>query len=342
MLTTFFLIQLKNSDVRLTLDEDGNEATAPMRVLNAPFYGLGVAEVAASGSDKYPVGTLVTANTGYENYTVLKNAEDPYNFIRVLPAHARDESTGVGLYNYISALGMPGLTSLAGLKVLGVEAGKTIFVGSAAGGVGQLVGQLAKARGLHVIGSGMIKTIERRRWAFVIFSIVFLFRYLYLCSNLLAGTEEKVSYLVNKQHFDGAFNYKTEGTREALARLAPKGVDYFYDTIGGETLDTLLELINEKGHILSIGMVSQENGKEPYPIRNLNQISAKGVTIHGFIYYHHLQYFDELDATVRPLLERNAIEYRQQVFDGIENAPEHFINMLDGKYAGKVIIKVDL
>ncbi|KAF9385978.1 hypothetical protein CPB97_004243 [Podila verticillata] len=296
--------------VRLTLDEDGNEATAPMRVLNAPFYGLGVAEVAASGSDKYPVGTLVTANTGYENYTVLKNAEDPYNFIRVLPAHARDESTGVGLYNYISALGMPGLTSLAGLKVLGVEAGKTIFVGSAAGGVGQLVGQLAKARGLHVIGS--------------------------------AGTEEKVSYLVNKQHFDGAFNYKTEGTREALARLAPKGVDYFYDTIGGETLDTLLELINEKGHILSIGMVSQENGKEPYPIRNLNQISAKGVTIHGFIYYHHLQYFDELDATVRPLLERNAIEYRQQVFDGIENAPEHFINMLDGKYAGKVIIKVDL
>lgn len=126
-----------------------------MRVLNVPFYGLGVAEVAASGSDKYPVGTLVTANIGYENYTVLKNAEDPYNFIRVLPAHARDESTGVGLHNYISALGMPGLTSLAGLKVLGVEAGKTIFVGSAAGGVGQLVGQLAKAQGLHVIGSGM-------------------------------------------------------------------------------------------------------------------------------------------------------------------------------------------
>ncbi|KAF9206022.1 hypothetical protein BGZ59_000163 [Podila verticillata] len=280
--------------VRLTLDEDGNEATAPMRLLNVPFYGLGVAEVVASGSDKYPVGTLVTANTGYENYTVLKNAEDPYNFIRVLPAHARATSQ----------------RALAGLKVLGVEAGKTIFVESAAGGVGQLVGQLAKAQGLHVIGS--------------------------------AGTEEKVSYLVNKQHFDGAFNYKTEGTCEALARLAPKGVDYFYDTIGGETLDTLLEVINEKGHILSIGMVSQENGKEPYPIRNLNQISAKGVTIHGFIYYHHLQYFGELDATVRPLLERNAIEYRQQVFDGIENAPEHFINMLDGKYAGKVIIKVDL
>lgn len=316
-----------------------------MRVLNVPFYGLGVAEVAASGSDKYPVGTLVTANIGYENYTVLKNAEDPYNFIRVLPAHARDESTGVGLHNYISALGMPGLTSLAGLKVLGVEAGKTIFVGSAAGGVGQLVGQLAKAQGLHVIGSGMRGekieqggSYEKALIGVCYFSLVLCFT-ISVCV-FLAGTEEKVSYLVNKQHFDGAFNYKTEGTREALARLAPKGVDYFYDTIGGETLDTLLEVINEKGHILSIGMVSQENGKEPYPIRNLNQIASKGVTIHGFIYYHHLQYFGELDATVRPLLERNAIEYRQQVFDGIENAPEHFINMLDGKYAGKVVIKV--
>ncbi|KAF9309283.1 hypothetical protein BG003_009939 [Podila horticola] len=294
--------------VRLTLDSEGNEATASMRILNVPFYGLGVAEVVASGTDKYPVGTLITANTGYEKYTVFENADNPYNLIRVLPEHARDESTGVGLYNYISALGMPGLTSLAGLKVMGVEAGKTIFVGSAAGGVGQLVGQLAKAQGLHVIGS--------------------------------AGSEEKVNYLVTKQGFDGAFNYKTETTRAALTRLAPKGIDFMFDTLGGETLDTVLELINEQGHILSIGMLSQENGKEAYPIRNLNQIAAKGVTIHGFIYYHHLHYFGELDATVRPLLEKGEIEYRQQVFDGIENAPEHFINMLDGKYAGKVAIKV--
>ena len=84
-----------------------------MRILNVPFYGLGVAEVVASGTDKYPVGTLITANTGYEKYTVFEHADNPYNFIRVLPAHARDESTGVGLYNYVSALGMPGLTALA-------------------------------------------------------------------------------------------------------------------------------------------------------------------------------------------------------------------------------------
>ncbi|KAG0373361.1 hypothetical protein BGX24_011817, partial [Mortierella sp. AD032] len=294
--------------VRLTLDSEGTEATASMRILNVPFYGLGVAEVVASGTDKYPVGTLITANTGYEEYTVFEYADNPYNLIRILPAHARDESTGVGLYNYVSALGMPGLTALAGLKVMGVEAGKTIFIGSAAGGVGQLVGQLAKAQGLHVIGS--------------------------------AGSEEKVNYVVTKLGFDGAFNYKTETTRAGLARLAPKGIDYFYDTIGGETLETVVELINEKGHILSIGMLSQENGKAGYPIRNLNLLAPKGVTIHGFIYYHHLQYFGELDETVRPMLERGEMEYRQQVFDGIESAPEHFINMLDGKYAGKVAIKI--
>jgi NADPH-dependent curcumin reductase CurA len=119
-------------------------------------------------------------------------------------------------------------------------------------------------------------------------------------------------------------------------------VDYFYDTVGGEVLDTVLDVINEKGKILSIGMMSQENGKEPYPIRNLNLIARKGVSIIGFIYWHHLQYFEngELDATVRPLLERKDIEYRTEVFDGIENAPTHFINMLEGKYAGKVVIKI--
>ncbi|KAG0214918.1 hypothetical protein BGX28_001124 [Mortierella sp. GBA30] len=298
--------------VRFTLDETGDGMPASWRQLNDPFYGLGIAEVIASGYEKYPVGTLVSSNTGYEKYTRISGLGDPNtpSDIRVLPAHARDESTGVPLSNYISALGMPGLTAFAGLKVLGVEAGKTIFVGSAAGGVGQLVGQLAKTMGLYVIGS--------------------------------AGTDEKVSYLVEKQHFDGAFNYRSDDAREALTRLAPKGIDYYYDTVGGEILDLVLELINEKGKILSIGMVSQENGKEDYPIRNLKVIARKGVSILGFIYWHHLQYFEngELDVTVRPLLERKEINYREEVFEGIENAPKHFINMLEGKYAGKVIIKI--
>ncbi|KAF9111160.1 hypothetical protein BGX27_005320 [Mortierella sp. AM989] len=298
--------------VRFTLDETGSDMPASWRQLNEKFYGLGVAEIVASGCEKYPVGSLVTINTGYEQYTRVAGLNDSntQSDIRVLPAHARDESKGVPLSNYISALGMPGLTAFAGLKVLGVQPGKTIFVGSAAGGVGQLVGQLAKIQGLTVIGS--------------------------------AGTDEKVAYLVNKQNFDGAFNYKTEDAREALTRLAPQGIDYYYDTVGGEILDLVLELINEYGKILSIGMVSQENGKEPHPIRNLNRIARKGVSILGFIYWHHLEYFGngELDSTIRPLLEQKKINYREEVFEGIENAPEHFINMLDGKYAGKVLIKI--
>ncbi|KAF9177841.1 hypothetical protein BGZ51_000550 [Haplosporangium sp. Z 767] len=298
--------------VRFTLDEGSEDVSPERRLLNVPFSGLGVSEVVASGVEKYPVGSLVSTDTGYEQYTRISGLNDPNTSsdIRILPAHARDESKGVPLSNYISALGMPGLTAFAGLKVLDVEAGKTIFVGSAAGGVGQLVGQLAKRQGLHVIGS--------------------------------AGTDEKVSYLVEKQNFDGAFNYKTENAREALTRLAPKGVDYYYDTVGGEILDMMLEFINERGKILSVGMISQENGKEAYPIRNLKVIARKGVSILGFIYWHHLQYFEngELDATIRPLLERKEINYREEVFDGIENTPKHFVNMLDGKYAGKVVIKI--
>ncbi|KAF9996282.1 hypothetical protein BGZ80_010295 [Entomortierella chlamydospora] len=298
--------------VRFTLNETGGDTPASYRRLNDTFYGLGIAEIVASGCDKYPVGSLVTINTGYEQYTRVSGLNDPntQSDIRVLPAHARDESKGVPLSNYISALGMPGLTAYAGLKVLGVQPGKTIFVGSAAGGVGQLVGQLAKIQGLTVIGS--------------------------------AGSDEKVAYLIEKQNFDGAFNYKTEDAREALTRLAPNGIDYYYDTVGGAILDLVLELINEHGKILSVGMISQENGKGDYPIRNLKLIAVRGVSILGFIYWHHLKYFEngELDSTIRPLLERKEIVYREEVFEGIESAPEHFINMLDGEYAGKVLIKI--
>ncbi|KAG0018997.1 hypothetical protein BGZ81_009967 [Podila clonocystis] len=298
--------------VRFTLDETGGGTPASWRQLNVPFYGLGVAEIVASGHPKYPVGTLVTINTGYEKYTRVSGLDDPDqpSDIRVLPAHARDESKGVRLSNYVSALGMNGLTAYAGLKQLDVQPGKTIFVSSASGAVGQLVGQLAKKQGLHVIGS--------------------------------AGSDEKVAALISEQHLDGAFNYKTESTRDALQRLAPKGIDYYYDVVGGSVLDTVLELINEHGRIVSVGMISQENGKEPYPLRNLSYIARKGVHILGFIYWHHLQYFadNSVDNTIRPLIESGEVVYRESVFEGIENAPEHFINMVNGKYAGKVIIKI--
>ncbi|KAF9915957.1 hypothetical protein BX616_004964 [Lobosporangium transversale] len=301
--------------VRFTLNETGGDTPASWRLLNVPFYGLGISEIIASGeavATKYPVGALVSGNVGYEQYTRISGLDDPktQTDLRILPAHARDETKGVPLSYYISALGMPGLTAYAGLKVLDVKPGKIIFVGSAAGGVGQLVGQLAKQQGLRVIGS--------------------------------AGSDEKAAYLIEKQQFDGAFNYKTEDAREALTRLAPNGIDYFYDTVGGAILDLVLEIINEHGKILSIGMISQENGKEPYPIRNLNAIARKAVTIYGFIYWHHLQYFQngELDTTIRSLLEQGKINYREEVFNGIETAPQHFINMLSGKYAGKVIIKI--
>ncbi|KAG0036367.1 hypothetical protein BGZ82_004305 [Podila clonocystis] len=145
--------------------------------------------------DLNSVHTLVTINTGYEKYTRVSGLDDldQPSDIRVLPAHARDESKGVRLSNYVSALGMNGLTAYASLKQLDVQPGKTIFVSSASGAVGQLVRQLAKKQGLHVIDS--------------------------------AGSDEKVAALISEQHLDGAFNYKTESTRDALQRLAPKGID---------------------------------------------------------------------------------------------------------------------
>ncbi|KAF9368115.1 hypothetical protein CPC16_005703, partial [Podila verticillata] len=163
--------------VRFTLDEFGSDTPDSWRQLNQPFYGLGVAEI----------------------YTRVSVPDDPTGSIdiRVLPKHARDESRGARLSHYVSVLGMNGLTAFAGLKQLGVQPGKTLFVSSASGAVGQIVGQLAKKQGLYVIGS--------------------------------AGSDDKVAALVSELHLDAAFNYKTESTRDALKRLAPKGIDYYLD-----------------------------------------------------------------------------------------------------------------
>ncbi|KAG0243502.1 hypothetical protein BGW41_002042 [Actinomortierella wolfii] len=311
--------------VRLFFDE--GYLPPEMADLGLPLTGLSIAEVVASKFDKLPVGTLISANIEWGKFTRISQLQEPSTWqnygIRILPEEARAKANVIPLSYYVSVLGMNGLTAFAGLKVLGggdgskFKPGQTLLVSSAAGAVGQIVGQLAKhLYGLRVIGS--------------------------------VGSDAKVDYLKKHQHFDDAFNYKglkgTDAYVEAIKKIAgPQGVDYYYDLVGGEMLDAVLELQNEFGAILSVGMLSQENGKEKYGIKNLNQIVTKGTTIYGFIYWHHLKYFEngELQEKVGGLLESGKLHFRERVIDGIENAPQTFINLINGVYdGGKISIKV--
>ncbi|ORY31565.1 NAD(P)-binding protein [Rhizoclosmatium globosum] len=161
---------------------------------------------------------------------------------------------------------------------------RTLFVSAAAGAVGQVVGQIGKRLGLRVVGS--------------------------------AGSDEKVSLLVDKLGFDAAFNYNTSNIKDKLVELCPNGIDIYFENVGGETLDAVLAVMNNHGRIPVCGMISQYNGAGD-GIHNLIQIIGKRILLQGFI---------QSDWTT--------------VSDGIESLPEAFLGMMAGKNIGKQLVKV--
>ncbi|KAK3813684.1 MAG: hypothetical protein JOS17DRAFT_453213 [Linnemannia elongata] len=272
--------------------------------IGEPMSGYGVAEVKESKNDAYPVGTIVSGFTGWQEYSVIPGASG----LRVLPG-ARESP--IPLSAHIGVLGMPGMTAYSSLKIIGQpKAGETIFVSAAAGAVGQLVGQMAKKLGLRVVGS--------------------------------AGSDDKVDYLINELKFDAAFNYKKNGTiLENLKRAAPEGIDIYYENVGGETLEAALEVMKDHGRVIACGMVSQYNTQQPYGVRNLFHIVSKRITFRGFIVN---DFAEECGADfakdVGSWLVNKEIIYREDIADGIDASPEAFIGMLQGKNFGKAVVKI--
>lgn len=156
-----------------------------------------------------------------------------------------------------------------------------------------------------------------------------------------AGSDDKVHYLLNDLHLDAAFNYKTQDTRAELSKLAPQGLDVYVDNVGGETLDIALELLKAKTDVIVIGNLAVANSKTAYALKNWDMIIHKSLTIHGFTAFHHLDKFSQLWDEVGPLVKSG--EWKSQnniVKDGLETAPKAFVDYMDGKYHGKVLIKV--
>lgn len=199
---------------------DVEDFTPPL-ILDSPVESGIVGRVIRSESPKYAPGDLIMAFYGpHVEYAVIKGESLDYAEIwKIKNPHNLDVSYFLGV------LGMPGRTAFQGLFGIGnPKKGETIFVSAAAGPVGQLVGQLAKAEGLKVIGS--------------------------------AGSQSKIDFVVNELGFDGAFNYKTEEGGAALKRLAPEGIDIYWDGVGGPQLDVAIAAMRVKGRIVMCGTVS--------------------------------------------------------------------------------------
>ncbi|KAL9105785.1 MAG: hypothetical protein Q9227_009087 [Pyrenula ochraceoflavens] len=216
----------------------------------------------------------------------------------------------------IGALGIAGLSAYVSFFefVREPRAGKTFFVSAASGAVGQIVGQLAKMHGMKVIGS--------------------------------TGAPDKVNYITRELGFDGAWDYKTESTREALARLAPEGIDAYYDNVGGEQLETALTCMKDFGTIVSSGMVSQYNipDEEKYGVRTGMNIFLKRLTINGFICsdpQHLKKYLASFSRDMFAWVTEGKIKTKEEVVTGIEQCPEAFVRMWKGDKFGKMVIKVD-
>lgn len=208
---------------------------------------------------------------------------------------------------------MPGNTAYFGLlEICNPKAGETVVVNGAAGAVGSLVGQIAKIKGCRVIG--------------------------------FAGSDEKVAWLKNECGFDFAFNYKTEDTKAVLGKAAPKGVDCFFDNVGGEDAHVVMRHMNNYGRVACCGAISGYNatGEEPAKASTIQgTVVSKQLKMEGFLVGLRWdnRWNEGLEQMAKWIAE-DKIKVKETVVKGFENTPEAFIGLFTGKNTGKMVVKV--
>ncbi|KAF2846977.1 NAD(P)-binding protein [Plenodomus tracheiphilus IPT5] len=282
---------------------------APPFELNKPITNSAIFKVVKSNNDKFKEGETLKSlgMIPIEEYSVLDKDQ-------VDQCYKLENKYNLDPKYFLGPLGMPGLTAWSSFYEIGQpKKGETIFISAASGAVGQLVGQLAKHEGLTVIGS--------------------------------VGSDDKLDFITKELNFDAGFNYKTEKPADALTRLAPNGIDIYYENVGGEQLEAAINAMNNFGRIVACGMISQYNAKpaELYPIRNLMQIVVKRLTIRGFIVSdanmgpkHHKDHQEKLQKW----LSEGSIKAKISVTEGIDNAVGGFIGMLKGENFGKAVLQI--
>jgi NADPH-dependent curcumin reductase CurA len=209
----------------------------------------------------------------------------------------------------LSIFALPGLTATQGLYGIGKpEAGETIVVSGAAGSVGSIVGQLARADGLTVIG--------------------------------VVGSAEKADWIVNELGFDGAVNYKTDDLGARLDELAPDGIDLYFENTGGPIQHRVFERMNAHGRIMVCGMIADYTSREPSPGPNWMNIIKKRLLIQGFTMPDHLHQAPQLLEKLAPYVQQGKIKYRAHTLEGLESAMTGLNLFFTGKNEGKLIVKL--
>ena len=210
---------------------------------------------------------------------------------------------------YLGILGMPGLTAYFGLKELGQpKAGETLVVSAASGAVGSVVGQLAKLWGARVVG--------------------------------IAGGPDKCRYVKNDLGFDAVIDYKSGALREELKVACPRGIDVYFDNVGGEILDTVLARMNLFGRVVVCGTISDYNSTDPYRVKNWRAILVNRLRVQGMIVFDWKDRYGEALKELGGHLAQGKLKYKESVVQGLENAPRGLMDLLAGKNFGKQLVKL--
>jgi NADPH-dependent curcumin reductase CurA len=213
------------------------------------------------------------------------------------------------LSTYLGVVGMPGVTAWIGLNDIGQpKPGETVVVSAASGAVGSVVGQLAKQKGCHVVG--------------------------------VAGGKEKCAFVVDELGFDRCIDHRAGDLDQQLAAATPKGIDVYFENVGGPILDAVLLRCNPFARIPLCGMVSQYNAVERYGVKNLMMAVGMRIRLQGFIVSDHMERWPAALKELAQGVREGKIKYRESVTQGLENAPRAFIGMLRGENFGKQLVKI--
>lgn len=271
--------------------------------LGEPIPGGAVGEVVESNHPDFPTGQAVLGMWGWQDYHLSTG-----NDVQKLDPRLAPISTALGI------LGMPGMTAYFGfLEICHPMPGETLYVSAAAGAVGAIVGQIAKIKGLRAVGS--------------------------------AGTDEKVNHLLDDCGYDAAFNYKSTPQKEWPAKireLCPKGIDCYFDNVGGDMTDAVFMNLNNFARVSICGVISQYNLEKPElgPRSTYATLLVRQARAEGFIVSRFIDRWPEAIKQMATWIKEGKLKYREDILDGLENTPKAFMRLLKGENKGKQLVKV--
>ena len=281
---------------------DAKSYAAPVPI-DGVMEGETVAEVMVSNNPDYVPGDIVLARVGWQSYGLSDGSG-----VRKVARGSVPISTALGV------LGMPGLTAYAGLKNIGMpKEGETVVVAAASGPVGSAVGQIAKIRGARAVG--------------------------------IAGGAKKCAYLIDELGFDAAVDHRAPDFAEQLAKACPDGIDVYFENVSGKVFDAVFPLFNQFARMPVCGTIAFYNATnfpemETYVPALMRAVLTKRLRIQGFIVYDFASDYPDFARDMASWIAEGRVKYREDIVDGIEQAPEAFVGLLKGKNFGKLVVKV--